>query len=467
MPNEYTQEQEQIDLRDYLRVMLKRRWTIVTVFAIIVITVAIHTYTATPIYKATARLIIEKENPNVVSIEEVMAVDASGTDYYQTQYKIVESRAVARKVIKRLHLEESEEFFPKPKDDLLSSVKQSIREDIKYWKDSIVSLLNLEKKGENDTTGSQERDPDSELVSAVISRIEVNPIRNSRLMDLGFEAKDPALATKIVNTLANVYINQNLDLKLEAAQDAVNWLNERIDEERKKVEKAEQAVLRYKKKHRIVTDFSSQTEHVTAQKLANLNSRVVEAESKRVEAETRYNQAVALKGSPDDLLDSIPEVINNKLIGQIKKMEVDLYKRMSELSKRYGRKHPRMVAIESELKTLHKRKTREVNRIVNSLKNEHQVALAREKSLKNAFAKQKGELLHLNEKAIQYSVLNREAQSARDMYDLLVKRFKEASLTEDMRTGNIRVIDRAEVPNAPVKPRKRLNLILAVILGLI
>jgi len=128
---------------------------------------------------------------------------------------------------------------------------------------------------------------------------------------------------------------------------------------------------------------------------------VVEAESKRVEAETRYNQAVALKGSPDDLLDSIPEVINNKLIGQIKKMEVDLYKRMSELSKRYGRKHPRMVAIESELKTLHKRKTREVNRIVNSLKNEHQVALAREKSLKNAFAKQKGELLHLNEKAIQ------------------------------------------------------------------
>ena len=195
MPNEYTQEQEQIDLRDYLRVMLKRRWTIITVFAIIVITVAIHTYTATPIYKATTRLIIEKENPNVVSIEEVMAVDASGTDYYQTQYKIVESRAVARKVVKRLHLEESEEFFPKPKDDLLSSVKRSIREDIKYWKDAIVSLLNLEKKGENDTAGSQGRDPDCELVSAVISRIEVNPIRNSRLMDLGFEAKDPVLAT--------------------------------------------------------------------------------------------------------------------------------------------------------------------------------------------------------------------------------------------------------------------------------
>ena len=136
MPNEYSQEQEQIDLRDYLRVILKRRWTIFTVFAIIVITVAIHTYTATPIYKATTRLVIEKENPNVVSIEEVMAVDSSGTDYYQTQYKIIESRSVARAVIKRLHLEDSEEFFPKPKDNFITSLKQSIRETIQYWKDS-------------------------------------------------------------------------------------------------------------------------------------------------------------------------------------------------------------------------------------------------------------------------------------------------------------------------------------------
>ena len=464
MPNEYSQEQEQIDLRDYLRVMLKRRWTIITVFAIIVITVAIHTFTATPIYEPTTRLIIEKENPNVVSIEEVMAVDASGTDYYQTQYKIIESRGVARKVVKRLDLENSEEFFPKPKDDLLSQLKRSIGETIRFWKDSVKSLLKSEDKEAPEK--SEEYDLDSGLVSAFISRIEVSPIRNSRLVDLSFEAKNPVLATKIVNTLANVYINQNLDLKLEAAKDAVNWLNERIDEERKKVEKAEQAVLRYKKKHGIVLDFSSKTEQVTAQKLANLNSRVVEAESRRVEAETRYNQAVDLKGSPD-LLDSIPEVISNKLIGQIKKMEVDLYNRMSELSKRYGRRHPRMVAIESELKTLRKRKTREVNRVVNSLRNEYQVALAREKSLKNAFAKQKSELLQLNEKAIQYSVLNREALSARDMYDLLVKRFKEASLTEDMRTGNIRVIDRAEVPNAPVKPKKRLNLILAVIVGLV
>jgi succinoglycan biosynthesis transport protein ExoP len=462
MPNPYSSEQ--VDLRDYLRVILKRRWTIITVFAIIVITVAIHTYTATPIYKATTRLVIEKENPNVVSIQEVMAVDSSGTDYYQTQYKIIESRAVARSVIQRLHLKDSPEFFPEPKDDIISNLKQSIQETIQYWKDSISSLLKSDKAETMESTEAY--DPDSTLVSDFIDRIEVSPIRNSRLLDLSFEGMNPVLVTEIVNSLARAYIDQNLELKLKAVQDAVKWLHQRIEVERKKVEQAEQALLKYKEKYDIITDFTSDTEHVTAQKLAQLNAQVVDAESTRVEAETRYRQALGLKGSPD-MLGSIPEVINNDLIGSIKKMEVDLYKRMSELSEKYGKNHPHMVAMEAELKTLEKRKAQEISRVINALNNNYKVALAKEESLKAALASQKKESLDLNQKAIQYTVLNREVTSARDMYDLLIKRFKETTLTEDMRTGNIRIVDRAEVPRTPVKPKKRLNLLLAVIVGLV
>ncbi len=454
--------EEQIDLRDYLRVIMKRRWTIITVFAVVVITVTIHVHTATPIYEASTRLIIDKENPNVVSIQEVMAVDASGRDYYQTQFKIIESRTVAREVIKRLNLEESEEFFPKPKNDFLSNLRRSIRETIDFWKNSIASLL---KKEDKTSEPLQEDDPTSGLVSAFIGRIGVKPIRNSRLVDVSFQAKDRVLSAKIANTLASAYIAQNLETKLTAVKDAVRWLHTRIEEEGSRVEKAEQAMLRYKKKHNIITDFSSDTEKITAQKLAHLNAKVVEAESRRVEAETRYKQARALEGSPD-MLDSVPEVLNNDLIRQIKTMEVGLYKRMSELSKKYGQKHPRMVAIESELNTIQKRKAQEVNRVINSLKNEYRVALAGEQSLKAALGRQKGESLQLNEKAIKHGVLQREVESARHMYELLIKRFKETTLTEDMRTGNIRVIDRAEVPMAPVKPKKRLNILLAMIVSL-
>ena len=456
--------EEQINLRDYLYVIQKRRWTVITVFAVIVITVAILTFTATPIYEATARLIIDKENPNVVSIQEVMSVDASGSDYYQTQYKIIESRTVAREVIRHLNLDKSEEFFPKPKDDLISNLKRSIQETIAFWKDSITSLL---RTGDESIPKTLEGfEPDSPLVSDFIKRIKVSPIRNSRLVDVRFEGKDSVLAATIVNTLADVYISQNLETKLRAVQDAVKWLHNRIEEERKKVEKAEQALLRYKEKHSIITDFSSDVENITAQKLAHLNIQVVETESNRVEAETRYKQAMVLTGTPD-MLDSIPEVLNNELIRQIKSMEVELFKHMSELSKKYGQKHPRMVAIESELNTLQKRRIQEVSRVINSLKNEYKVALAKENSLKAALAKQKKESLELNQKAIQYGVLRRESESARYMYELLIKRFKETSLTEDMKTGNIRIVDRAEVPEYPIKPKKKLNILLAIIVSLL
>ena len=462
-PNRTTEHlEEEIDLREYLRVLRKRKWTVAAVFTLIVLTVTIYSLSATPIYQASTRLIIDKENPNVMSIDEVMAVDASGTDYYQTQYKIIESRTVARDVVETLRLQESEEFSPEPADDFLSRWKRAVFGTLNVWTRSLTELFQTQ---DNRPSKASFKD-DARIIDAFLGRVTVEPIRSSRLVDIRFEAKDPVLATRIANTIAKVYIDKNLETKLDAVQDAVAWLHERIEDERRKVEAAEQALLGYKEKHSIITDFSSDTERVTAQKLAQLNEQVVEAESRRVEAETRYHQARALEGSPD-MLDSVPEVLQSGLIREIKKMEVELFKRLSELSKKYGQKHPRMVAIESELATLEKRKAQEINRIISSLKNEYQVALAREQSLKQALTRQKQETLNLNQKAIEYNVLKRQAESARQMYELLIKRFKETQLTEDMKTGNIRIVDRAEVPRFPVKPRKKLNIVLAMVVGLL
>ena len=554
---EYREEykEEQIDLRDYLRVLIKRRWSIITFFTITVLVVAIHTFTATPIYQASSRIVIEKENPNLVSIQEVMAVDTTGSDYYQTQYKIIESRTVAREVIRRMELENSTEFFPEPKENLLSNIKAWFRDTAGLWKEWIISLLNpgddkktkslsfvettvsvIDTKGdwyhvklEDGRTGwarkslfvdktvspelkkpvpikkdlvivsltssivsvykypypdskikfklkkeigdqkiyalSPDLDLDSDLVSAFIGRINVNPIRNSRLVDVSFEAKNPVFAARIANELVRTYIDKNMETKLTATKDAVKWLNDRIGEERKKVEAAENALLQYKEEQEIITDFSSDAEKITAQKLAQINAKVVDAESLRVEAETRYMQAMAIENNPD-MIDSIPRILSNELIQQIKNMEVNLYNRMSELSDKYGQNHPKMVAIESELTDLKKRKAIECKRVVNSLQNEYKLAVAREKSLKKALARQKTESLSMNKKAVRYGVLQRQTESSRHMYELLIKRFKETSLTEEMKTGNIRIIDKAETPESPVKPKKKLNFLLSIILGL-
>jgi capsular exopolysaccharide synthesis family protein len=454
-------DEQQIDIRNYLQVMMKRRWTIISVFTVIFVSVFIYTLTATPVYQSTVRLVIEKENPNVVSIQEVMSVDASTTDYYITQYKIIESRTIAREVIKQLNLANSEEFNPKPQKTTLSNIKQRIKDIQNSIQTTILSIFR---------TGDQQKtidiqDSDAQLVSAFLSRINVTPIRNSRLVDLNFMARDPELAALAVNTLADVYIEKKLETKLKAVKNAVLWLHERVDEERKKVEHAERKLLEYKEKKGIFTDFSSDVEKITAQKLARLNAQVIDAEAHRVEAETRYKQALALKKNPD-MLDSIPEVLSNDLIREIKQMEVNLYKRISELSKKYGKNHPKMIAVQSEIDSLNERKHKEIQRVINSLRNEYQVALAKEKTLVQALSKQKKESMELNQKSIQYGVLQREAESARHMYELLIKRFKETSLTEDMKTGNVRIVDPAEVPKYPIRPRKKLNIFLGIVFGL-
>ncbi|WP_028321878.1 GumC family protein [Desulfatiglans anilini] len=461
------EREKPVDLRRYLQVVLKRRWVILAVFAVILIAVALKTYTATPVYRATTRLIIEKSlSASSVMPQNGMFYEIWDPQFYNTQHKIIQSRAVAASVIDRLNLEHSEEFFPKPKDDPVSRVKRFIADQVQGVKAAAAALFRTgDRQAVLQPDQADSKGPDSGLISAVMDRITVTPVRDTRLVDVSFDAKDPVLAAMIANAVAQAYIEGNLETRLASVKDAVEWLSDRIEDERRKVNEAEYALLQYKERNKIITDFSSDTEQVTAQKLAQLNAQVVDAESARVEAETLLNQALALRGSPE-LIGSIPDVLSNSLISEIKSMEVDIYKQMSELSKKYGKNHPRMVALDSELKELNARKAKEVERVVNSLRNRYMVAQAKEESLKRAFEEQKEQALQLNEKAIRYSLLNREVESAREMYDLLVKRFKEATVAEDMKADNVRVIDRAEVPASPVSPDKRRNLLLALAVGL-
>jgi capsular exopolysaccharide synthesis family protein len=461
-PQEHEQE---IHLRDYFRVLRKRKMTIILCLVLVVLSTLIFTLTATPIYKSTAKVIIEKENPNVLSFEEVMAVDASDTEYYQTQYKIIESRKIARDVIARLDLAEHPIFAPREEKERswFSGLTIGAREALADWKDNVLSLLNTGDQNE----ASLEKSPsdDQALVNAFLDRLSVEPVRNSRLVHVSFESPDPRLAAKVSNAVARAYMQHNLDMKLGAIRDATMWLNERVAEEREKVEQAERNLQKYKEKHGIVTGFSTESEQITAQKLAEINRQVVEAEARRVEAETRFKQTRELlrKGVS---LDSIPAILNNELIQEMKQSEVELSKRMSELSGRYGPNHPRIKAIRSELETLDRKKQAEINKVIRSLENEYEVARAREKSLKNSLAQLKGEAQELNEKAIEYGVLKREAESARQMYDLLIKRFKETSMSEEIKTGNIKIMDQAEVPRNPVKPNGKRNMLLSLVLGL-
>ena len=459
MTNNFDAVAEEVHLRDYIRVLAKRKWLVITAFVLIVASTALFTFTADPVFEATAKIVIEKENPNVVSIEEVFALDAADSDYSQTQFEILQSRTVARKVIERLDLGNSEEFNPAPKGDAISVMKQAIGEAIGEVKLAIKSMLTPKDKLEQALV----EESDSQLVDAFLSRLTIDPVRNSRVVNVRFRAKDPVLAARIANTITQVYIELGLETKLLAVQDAVSWLSNRIQEERAKVEEAQMRFQKYKEENSIITNFSSDTEQITQQKLAELNSKVIEAEAARVEAETRYNQT---RGISSDSLDSVAEILASPVIQSIKASEMNVQNSLAELSKKYGGNHPQIVAVKAEIGELRKRRAAEVQKIVQSLKNNYELALAKERSLKEALRGQEQGALSLSKKSIQYGVLQREAESAKEVYDLLVKRFKETTLTEDMKTVNVRVVDKAEVPTQPVKPKKAMNMLLALVLGI-
>ncbi|MBN2106022.1 MAG: polysaccharide biosynthesis tyrosine autokinase [Deltaproteobacteria bacterium] len=428
--------EQSIDLRDYMRVVLKHRRMAVAIFSVIFFFALFVNFTATPMYQARATLIIEKDSPNTLNFNEYIFSDPFSVEWYQTQYKILESRVLARKVIDRLGLAENAKFFPRPKQDTEHA------------------------GGEEDKTLFY-----NNLISFFLGGLRIEPLRNTRLVGVSYLSPDPDLAAEIANGVIQTYIDYNFENKVDAVKYSVQWLNENMEAERRKVEAAEAALLSYKQKFDIVTDFTGDTETITAQKLAQLNSQVVEAETARVEAETRYNQAVEFAKNPD-MLDSIPDVLSNTIIQQIKTMEVELSQKKSELSKKYGANHPQMVALQSELRNLRSKKEQEISRIVNSLQNNYKIALAKENSLKQALDAQKNQSLDLNQKAVEYTNLYRQAESAKEMYALLLRRFKEKSVSESLKTDNIRMVDKAEVPRFPVKPRKARNMLIAIVLGL-
>ncbi len=292
--------------------------------------------------------------------------------------------------------------------------------------------------------------------------IIIEPVRNSRLVDISVESHDAALSADIANTLAGQYIDQNMELNLFASKQAGSWLLDRIGELRKKVEVSELALQKYKEQTNILSLEKRQS--IILQKVSEINTKVIEAKTNRIELETRYQQLAQLSKHPG-MIESLPAVINNELIREVKSEYVKSQREYSDLSKRYKHKHPKIIRSKSQVELLKNKIALEVDKIVNSIKIEYEVAKSREKSLDNSLDVLKKEALKMNQKGIKYGVLNREVNSNKEMYNILLKRLKETNLSGGLKNSNIRVIDIAEMPILPIRPNIGLNLLLALALG--
>jgi len=443
-------EEKEVNLRDYWKVIRKRQWIIIAFFLIVVITTAIGTFTMKPIYRGTTTIQINKENPQVVNFQEIFAVNMVDMDYYQTQYKILESRSIAKRAIHSLKLSEHPEFLPKPETPF------------QKWKSNILNpisdLFTSSSRSSSPNKGPSESEKETTLINQFLGRLNIEPIRNSRLAKIHFDSNYPELSSQVANTLAAAYIQQNLETRFIATQQAKEWLTGQLEDLKAKVERADEALQAFGSKHDIIS--LEEKENVTILRLTELNTALTKAESERMAKEALYKQ------TKDGNFDSIPSILENRLIMDLKQAYIQLEAQYMKLSETFKPEYPEMFRLKSQMQTIQKRIDAEMNKIVTGIKNDYESNLRRESLLRDAFEKQKVRAQEMKERAIQYNILKREADTNRELYKGLLQRMKEAGVSAGIMASNIQVVDQAELPTGPYKPNKRLNILLAAVVGL-
>lgn len=437
-------------LLDYVRVLYKRRWSIIAAFTAVMLTVIVYTFTATPVYQATTKLLIESDSPNVVSFKEVINEEQAKADYYQTQYNILQSRTLARRTLESLHLWGQPEFASSGKPGMLASVAGGV-----------MSLLGKAPK-DIPTPEATETTAQSKAIDTFLRKLTISPVRNSRIVDVKFESVNPQVSSTVVNALAQGYIDQNLEFKFMSSKEASDWLGQRLGEERKQVEAAETKLQQYREQNDAIS--MKDRENITVQKLSDLNAAVTRAKTERIQKEAMYQQLQASQSDPTRL-DTFPAILANTFIQQQKGELADLQRQQAQLSEKLGDKHPDIVKINSAIQVSQTKLNGEIAKVVQSVRSEYLSALAQENSLTAALNQQKTEALSMNRKNIDYSVLERDVDSSKQIYESLMQRAKETGVSSELKTSNIRVVDRAETPRRPSSPDYALNLLLGLLGG--
>ena len=446
------QEEKEVNLRDYWKVIQKRRWTILAFFFIVVVATAIGTFTMKPIYRGTTTILINKENPQIVDFKEIFTVNTMDLDYYQTQYKILESRSLAKRVIQSLNLAEHLEFNPQTESSPFQTWKRDVINVLSSW-------LALFSQSPKDLTESG-KDPVGEttLTNAFLSKLKIEPIRNSRLVKIHFEAHYPELATRVSNTLAASFIQQNLEKRFTLTEQAKEWLTRQLDDLKAKVERADETLQAYGSKHGIIS--LEEKENITMQRLTELNEALAKAESERMAKEALYKQ------TQERTFDSLPSILENKLIQDIKQSLIQLEAQYMKLSENYKPDYPEMKRLRNQMEAIQKRLNTEMSRIITAIKTEYESGLRKESLLRAAFEEAKKRAMEMKQKSIQYNILKRESDTNKELYKGLLQRMKEAGVSAGITASNIQVVDQAEPPTVPYRPNKQLNLLLAAVVGL-
>lgn len=450
---------DEIDLLQLWQTIWRRKWSILTLTLVVMMLAALVVLSMTPIYRASSTLLIEQKAAKAVSIEDIYGLDGGSSEYLQTQFELLKSRELAERVVRQLSLATHPEFDPRQQPEPLIDLSGLFATlDVRSW-------LPMTTPGDlaepEELTEAQIQD---EVVKAFMERTTISPVMKTQLVKVEVEMADARLAAQAANALANAYIESQLEAKLAMTQTATDWMNERLSGLKSKLQESERRLQEFRESENLV-DLEGVTT-VAGGELSQTGDRLIDARRSRAEAESQYRQVASMRSAGWQRLSSVPAVLSNQLVQQFKAEQGKASSKVQELSRRYGTKHPKMIAARSELNAATANLRSQVEQVVASIEREYQLATANERSLQSSFNQNKEEIQDIKRKEFKLRELQREVDGNRSLYDTFMTRLKETSATSDFEAVNARIVDPAVVPDSPVKPKKKLVVAIAGLLAM-
>ncbi|WP_295456485.1 polysaccharide biosynthesis tyrosine autokinase [uncultured Thiodictyon sp.] len=453
-------EDDGIDLLRIWYAVYRHKVSILLLALLTVMVTTLVVYSQTPIYQSTATLLIEPSTSQVVSIKQVYGAEAGSNDYLQTQFELIRSRSLAERVVRDLKLNERPEFDPRQRP--APALK---------WPDWLnVSLI---QRFLPTTRPADLREPEvpaedkvfEAVVSAFMSRVTVAPKRGTQLATIGVEMASSVMAAQAANALAQGYIDSQFEARLGLNQAAASWMTNRVAELKANLQASEQRLQQYREKENLV-DLEGVTT-LSGQELTQVGTRMVELRRELASVENQYKQIERMKGAGWERLAAVPVVAADSMVRQFRAEEARARAKVEELSRRYGPKHPAMAAARTDLESAQVNLRNQVEQVVGGIERSYQLAIANEASVRGSFQQNKSEIQDIKRKEFTFRELQREVESNRTLYDTFMTRLKETSAVSDLQAANARIVDRAIVPKAPVRPKKGQIIAIAGLLALL
>jgi len=415
-------------LAAYWYVLLKRRWTILAAAALLTTIASVISFRTTPIYEATARVEIDDETPQLQSSSEAYQKADVDDVFLQTQIQVLRSESLAWQTIEQLKLA--------PHFDGLPVDKVAIQESDKH-------------------EGSDRRKV--QLIGAFRSRLKVDQIPKTRMLTVSFQDPDPQVAAQVATNLVNVYLEYNFRQKDEAIRRS-GWMEQQMEALKANVEKSQQAVVSYEQQNQIV--FAGDKQNVLEQMLADQSRDVTSAKSERIQKESLYRQVVANRAH-------LAFLVHDELLGRLEEKSADLKQQYTATVAQYGPNFPNAKRLQLQINTNQSQIEGEQDRIINRMSSDYKAASDRERLAEAGVAQQKEDVGRLNQLLVQDNMLRHEFSTNQQLYESLLQRLKDATVSAALRSTNIHLVDSALPPIVPVRPKKLLNIVAALWVGLI